>query len=113
MAAALLAGKVPRNAKTVHFEYFFPNLRTRGRRIRWRAEQLAKASEIIQELCAIPGHGCFLPTTEHLDCTFCDYISICKDINAVSAGAKRKLKNPANTKLAPIRELRQIEIDEP
>ena len=112
MAAALLAGKVPRNAKSVHFEYFFPNLRTRGRRIRWRAEQLANASEIIQKLCAIPGQGCFLPTTEHLDCAFCDYVSICKDVYAVSAGAKLKLKNPANTKLAPIRELRQIEIDE-
>ncbi len=113
MAAALLAGKVPRSAKTVRFEYFFPNLRTRGRRIRWRAEQLANASEIIQKLCAIPGQGSFLPTTEHLDCAFCDYISICKDVNAVSAGAKLKLKNPANAKLAPIRELRQIEIDEP
>ena len=59
MAAALLAGKVPRNAKAVHFEYFFPNLRTRGRRIRWRAEQLANASEIIQETVRHSGSGLF------------------------------------------------------
>ncbi len=112
MAAALLMAKTGREAKSVHFEYFFPNMRTRGRRIRWRSEELANASEIIQKLCAIPGQGCFLPTIEHSDCTFCDYICICGDVHASSTGAKLKLENPANTRLTSIRELRQIDIDE-
>ena len=114
MAAALLTGKTARGAKTIQFEYFFPNMRARGLRIKWRAEQLASASEIIQKLCAIPGRGCFLPTTDcDADCAFCDYVFICRDVKSVSAGAKLKLQNPANTMLGPIRELRQIEIDEP
>jgi hypothetical protein len=114
MAAALLTGKAARRAKTVQFEYFFPNMRSRGLRIKWRAEQLASASDIIQKLCAIPGRGCFLPTTDcDADCEYCDYIFICRDVKSTSAGAKLKLENPANTVLEPIRELRQIEIDEP
>ena len=114
MAAALLTGKAARTAKTIQFEYFFPNMRARGLRIKWRAEQLASASDIIQRLCAIPSRGCFLPTTDcDADCAFCDYIFICRDVKSVSAGAKLKLENPANTVLGPIRELRQIEIDEP
>jgi len=114
MAAALLTGKAARGAKTIQFEYFFPNMRARGLRIKWRAEQLASASDIIQKLCAIPRRGCFLPTTDcDADCAFCDYIFICRDIKSVSAGAQLKLQNPGNTMLGPIRELRQIEIDEP
>jgi len=108
MAAAALSGKVAGRVKPVQFEYFFPGTRTCGLRVRWRPEQLSDATDIIKNLCDIVSQGSFLATTNSDDCTFCDYMLVCKDVRSLAVGSKLKLENLANTMLDPIRKLRNI-----
>ena len=111
MARAILRKKVSPGAEISHFGYFFPGSGHRGVRIRrWRSQMMG-AAEVIDRLCKILASGCFLATNNAKeDCPFCDYLLICGDVDAVAAASARKLENPRNGCLQPIRELRNIGI---
>ncbi len=107
IAANVLTRKVARNAKVVHFEYYFPQHQGRGRRIPITPEQVGQGTRIIYNLCRLVKEGSFLPTiNDRDDCATCDYLSICGDVKSTAAWARVKINNPENTKLEPLRELR-------
>ena len=102
-----LTRKVDRNAKVTHFEYYFPQHRGRGRRIRIAADQVQDGPTIIANLCRLVSDGSFLPTIDaEGDCTMCDYLIACGDVKTISAWARLKIANPDNVQLQPLRELR-------
>ena len=109
IARAILRKKVSPAAEVSHFGYFFPGSGHRGIRIRrWRS-QMINAAEVIDKLCQILASGCFLPTNNaREDCPFCDYLLICGDTDALAAASTRKLANPLNQCLQPMRELRNV-----
>lgn len=110
VAANVLTRKVDRNAKVVHFEYYFPQHRGRGRRIRISPEQVQAGTSIIANLCRLVSQGSFLPTIDAKgDCGVCDYLSACGDVKTITAWAQQKLTNPDNAQLGPLRELRNCE----
>ncbi len=107
IAANVLTRKVARNAKVIHFEYYFPQHRGRGRRISLTPEQVGLGNRVIERLCSVVHEGSFLPTiNDRDDCTMCDYLSVCGDVQSTAAWARVKIHNPENTQLEPLRELR-------
>jgi ATP-dependent helicase/nuclease subunit B len=107
IAAAVLRRKISGTARVAHFEFFFPNVSGRGRRIRLPAEQAEQANRIIDDLCRTVSHGCFLATTNSTDdCRFCDYVPICGDVEDVARWAALKIENSPDPTLEPLRELR-------
>ncbi|MBI5569623.1 MAG: PD-(D/E)XK nuclease family protein [Desulfomonile tiedjei] len=112
LAEALLRGKIARKPRVVHFDYFLTSLRGRGHRVRIRPEQLAAARSIVDNLCRIVGEGCFLATNDaKTDCKYCDYRTICVDVEATAQAAAQKLANSENQCLEPMRMLRNVEND--
>ncbi len=96
----------PPGASVDQFGYFFPGIRNRGERFEWTAKQLSEGKAIIDRLCQIVSKGSFLATDKQEDCTYCDYTTICGDIEATVSASKRKLAGPDNTELAAFRTLR-------
>jgi RecB family exonuclease len=89
------------------FGFFFPGVRERGLRMDWASERLAAGSEVLERLCQIIREGAFLATDNAKeDCGYCNYLSICGNVEAVAAASRRKLDNPSNTLLQPFLELR-------
>ncbi len=109
IVARALKKKVGSSATVSHFGYFFPGSRSSGVRItRWPTDRDI-ALGIVEKLCTTVANGCFLATNDFKkDCTFCDYTSICDDLEATAAASKRKLENTENYSLESIRELRNI-----
>lgn len=104
---AILKKSVSRDASLAHFGYFFPGIRTRGARILRRPGNEDQARGVVAKLCEIVANGCFIATDSHGDdCTFCDYMMICGDLESVAVASRRKLDNPQNTILNTFRELR-------
>ncbi len=100
------------NARAVRFGFFFPNPQQRGDRITWSAEQLAAGRDVLNTMAGIVRHGAFSATDDKNDCDYCDYASICGDVNRVTADARAKLEDPGNVALDPFRQLRGRGIDE-
>ena len=113
IAASVLTRKVARNAKVLHFEYYFPQHRGRGRRIRITPQQVNVGTTIVANLCRLVSQGSLLPTTNHKDdCGMCDYLAVCGDVTNITAWAQRKIDNPENSQLKPLRELSNSEASE-
>lgn len=91
----------------VKFGYFFPTEKGRGERIEFGAVQLTGAPEVLARLRKLVAGGVFLATNKSDDCSFCDYQTICRDIERVTAQSAGKLALPANKVLQPMRELRE------
>lgn len=107
IAEAIVKKSVSQDASLAHFGYFFPGIRTRGVRILRRPGDGDEARRVVAKLCEIVANGCFIATDSHgEDCTFCDYMMICGDVESVAAASRRKLDNPQNTILDAFRELR-------
>jgi ATP-dependent helicase/nuclease subunit B len=93
-------------AEVVGFGYFFPNYRERGERLEYTPTALQPGLGILQRICQIVSAGAFLATDDcENDCTYCDYLAVCGDVQAVSHASKRKLQS-GETALQPARELR-------
>jgi RecB family exonuclease len=88
------------------FQYFFPSTRAYGERIEWDAETLAQGISILERLCDMLARGCFPFSDDAGDVSMSDYRAAFGDIEAAAAAAERKLSNPENEALAPLRELR-------
>jgi ATP-dependent helicase/nuclease subunit B len=113
VARHMLRKRVSPTAEVSHFGYFFPGQGARGLRLVHWKHQLEHARDVIEKLCLIASTGAFLATDNAKDdCTYCDYNTICRDVEATAAAARRKLENPANEILEPVRQLRGVANDD-
>jgi len=61
----------------------------------------------VEQLCQTVINGAFSATDDWIqDCRYCDYRSICADLESVASFSELKLKNRENTMLKPFQELR-------
>jgi ATP-dependent helicase/nuclease subunit B len=100
-----LRQQVRPDAELAYFGFFFPD-RGRGARKSYTPADLQGGTSVVQQLCTIAGAGCFAATTDKDDCKYCDYQTICRDLDQVTAASCRKLADKANDMLLPFRELR-------
>ena len=89
------------------FGYFFPSIRAHGRRVDWDADTLASGMTILERLCASVEDGAFVATNDKDDCRYCDYASICRDVNRVTSQSKGLLDRDDLVPLTHFRELRR------
>ncbi|MBN2327176.1 MAG: PD-(D/E)XK nuclease family protein [Candidatus Omnitrophica bacterium] len=104
-----LKSTVDPKAELCQFGYFFSSGKGKGERYTWTASELTERGNIFSALCRIISEGIFLPTDKEDDCRFCDYRTICGNVAAVTRSSRGKLQNPLNTRLQPIKELRNDE----
>jgi ATP-dependent helicase/DNAse subunit B len=108
MAQARLKEAVAKGAAADRFVYFFPGQRDHGLRMEFSSAALSEWPRVVAALCDISASGSFLATNDaDTDCRFCDYRTVCGDVQEVAAASKVKLENMANTVLKPMRELRR------
>ncbi len=101
---AALAAQGRGDVAVESFGYFFTSAKGRGRRIRYRRDELMEMGQgIIAALCGVAGAGTYAATDDVGDCKYCDYAPICADEPAF---ARAKLDNPENEALNDFRELR-------
>ena len=94
-------------ARVANFGFFFPSSRAAGQRVNWTSSELQAGMGILEKLCQVIQEGLFLPTNDFLtDCTYCDYQTVCGDVQAISKSSQRKLDNSKNRLLKPLRDLR-------
>ncbi len=93
------------------FGYFFPSAREHGERISWTPEDLQGGAGVVSRLVRLIAGGSFVPTENKDDCTHCDYRAACGDLELSAHRAARKIKNPGNPELEPMRELRGLDED--
>lgn len=89
------------------FNFFFPSRKTWGERIKWKRDLLIEGLPIIESLCKSVAAGAFIPTDKKEDCNFCDYNSVCGNVDALCSASKTKIDNEENVALIPIRKLRR------
>jgi len=107
IVAHRLKQAVSKKARVVNFGFFFPGRRAAGHRVSWSADELRGGMSVLENLCQIINSGAFLATNEHeKDCTYCDYRTICGDVQMVAEASQRKLDNRSNRLLKSFRELR-------
>ena len=104
--------KTHKGARITGFGYFFPNLKEHGERVEYTSDELAEGKEVIANLCEMIGKGVFPFTNKADDLKFTDYSMAFNDIEKSVQDADRKLNNPANEELEPMRELRVIKTEE-
>ncbi len=109
MATRRLRDSVSPKARIASFGFFFPGDRAAGERIVWKPDELSEGGGVIERLCYTVANGAFAATNESGDCRYCDFISICGDVESVAARSGRKMEEAANTMLEPFRSLRGIE----
>jgi RecB family exonuclease len=107
MADAVVRESVSRDARAASFGYFFPAAREHGRRISWTARRLEAGRDVLGHLYDLLAAGVFPYSDEADDATWSDYVAAHGDLEAAAAATRVKLANPANTALAPLRELRR------
>ncbi len=94
------------HATISQFGYFFPSEKGKGERIAWTEPELAERGNMFQSLCQSIAHGIFAPTNDEKDCNFCDFQPICQDVASITRSSDKKLRNPMNVWLQPLKELR-------
>ena len=107
MIESALRSKVDPATSVENFGYFFPSIRAQGLRIEWPADTLAVGQVILDRLCHTIQQGAFLATNEKDDCRFCDYQSICGDVQQVADRSARLLAQHDVVPLQDLRELRR------
>ncbi|MGD8719889.1 MAG: PD-(D/E)XK nuclease family protein [Candidatus Zixiibacteriota bacterium] len=101
---AALAAQGREGVAVESFGYFFTSAKGKGRRIRYRRDELMGIGQgIVAALCGVAGAGTYAATDDANDCKYCDYAPICADEPAF---ARAKLDNPKNEALNDFRELR-------
>lgn len=94
--------------RPISFAYLFPSGRGEDVRYVWPAEELLPYTDTIEQLCELAASGAFAATNNREDCKYCDYQRVCGDYEAVVQRSLRKLVNPGNQVLAPLRRLRGV-----
>jgi ATP-dependent helicase/nuclease subunit B len=105
MIESALRDKLDPSAVVAQFGYFFPSIRARGLRVHWKALELAAGLRVVERLCDAIRDGAFPATNKVEDCKFCDYSSICRDVNRVTTRSEELL---ARDDLIPLRHFREL-----
>jgi RecB family exonuclease len=105
LAEERLRRTVAKDARVAEFSYYFPNPAHAGKRIRWKAGDLAGGPGVIASLVRMMREGSFPPSDDPADMPI-DLAAAQGDPETAAADAARKLANPANTALEPLRALR-------
>ena len=79
--------------------------------MQWTRAQLQSGDDVLRCICDLITSGVFVATTDSSDCTYCDYLPVCGDVEAVAQRSLWKSTQPCNEVLAPWRELREIELN--
>jgi ATP-dependent helicase/nuclease subunit B len=87
------------------FGYFFPSIRAHGLRIDWDARTLSRGLEILERICESIEAGAFVATDNTDDCRYCDYASICRNVERVTSHSKALLDR---NDLVPLRRFREL-----
>lgn len=106
LAEACLATRHPR-PEVAAFEYFFPDTREYGKRISWDARRLEEGLDVLDGLCRLLRAGCFPCSDSDDDLKYSDYLVAIGEVEKCTERAKRKLANPENALLEPLRCLRK------
>jgi len=107
---ARLKEKFSPGARVTEFAYFFPGIRDRGLRLSYAPEILSDWVSVVGNLCDLAASGSFPATENTDDCTFCDYLTICGNVAALTAASRSKMDlDLANRALKPMKELRSRE----
>ena len=109
LAESRLREKVAPDAEVVRFGYFFPGIREHGERISWERKALDSGGGVLENLLAMVAGGCFPFTDDVDDVNFSAYADAFGDAAAAAQAARRKLGNPKNEMLLPMRRLRDYE----
>jgi ATP-dependent helicase/nuclease subunit B len=106
MIEAALRQKIDPRAEVVRFGYFFPGIRAHGRRVDWDAEILSPGMAMLERLCSIIAAGAFHATDLKTDCDWCDYRSVCGDVQGAASHTQLLLARDDIPVLVHFRELR-------
>jgi ATP-dependent helicase/nuclease subunit B len=96
-------------AQVKKFGYIFPTESVRGEPIDWTVGQLQDGERILWLLCELIERGCFAFSPDARDATFSSCAEAFGDLEVIESQVQEKLKNPANSALEPLMELRGIE----
>lgn len=107
MIEMALRKKLDSKAVVERFGYFFPSIRAHGLRVDWDADTLASGLAILQRVCATVENGAFIATDNADDCRYCDYASICRDVDRVTSHSESLLDRDDLVPLKHFRELRR------
>ncbi len=94
-------------AEVLRFGFFFPSIRGEGERLCWNQEMLQDGQTILAALTSLIDSGSFPATDDKQDCLYCDYQTICGDLQQTVLRSQKKLLNPKNTTLEPFAKLRE------
>ncbi|MCU0722837.1 MAG: PD-(D/E)XK nuclease family protein [Planctomycetes bacterium] len=106
LAREALRKAVSPSAEVVRFGYFFPGLKTRGRRIAWDRDQLREGGAMLGRLCDLLAAGAFPCSENPGDLDYSDYNELRGGAAEAAEQAKRKAGNPKNRALEAFRALR-------
>jgi hypothetical protein len=107
MIESALRKKLEPEAAVEQFGYFFPSVRAHGLRIQWTAGTLAAGLGVLERLCDTIASGAFPATDQPDDCRYCDYASICGDVDRVTQRSAELLDRQDLVPLRYFRELRR------
>lgn len=107
MIETVIRAKLDPNATVERFGYFFPSVRAHGLRIDWDANTLSIGLAVLLRLCKTVAAGAFLATDDSDDCSYCDYASICHQVDQVTSHSKSLLDRDDLVPLQHLRELRR------
>jgi ATP-dependent helicase/nuclease subunit B len=96
------------DAKIAAFRFLFPTAQTQGEDVVFEREKLEEGREVLGHLCDIAGAGCFTPTDDVNDCSWCDYSLVCGDIASQAQAMSAKLAG-GDPNLLAMRKLRGYE----
>ena len=106
MAESRLREQVSSRARVEQFGYFFPSVREHGERISWRAEDLVRGKQVLEDLCRLMAAGCFPFTDDPEDVSLSDYMGAFGVVEQAALQIRAKLENSKNVALEPMRRLR-------
>jgi len=92
------------DASVEWFNYQFPASERSDEPVQYKREDLADGAQVLSQLAKVAASGAFCPTDDKKDCRWCDYTTLCGDVEKITAASASKIA--ANEKLAPFRSLR-------
>ncbi len=101
------------NARVVACGYYFPSTRGYAERIAWPVEELAGGMAVVENLCRLMATGCFPASPAAEDYRHSeDWRPAFVHVDTTRIQAERKLANPENEMLQPLRTVRGYEPSE-
>lgn len=107
MIEAAILARLDNRAVVERFGYFFPGVRAHGLRVEWDSGTLARGLSVLEGICRSIETGAFPATDDPDDCRYCDYRSICGNVDLVTGCSKSLLDQDSVATLNDFRGLRR------